>query len=317
MKAWQRAAATTEGPSELALNDIAEPSAAAGEVLLDVKAAGVCHTDIGYLNGSISSLLATSPITLGHEVAGVVAALGDGVTDFAVGDRVAVLCYPTSPGTGRDGGFQPRLAVQTDLLVRVPDEVAWDQAAASTDAGATSYHAVVTTGRALAGEKVGIIGLGGVGVLGAQAALSVGATVYAADPNEGLHAFAREIGATKVVKDISELAGEDLDLVVDFAGFGTTTAGAIEVVGEHGRVVQVGLGRIESTINTWSVVAKQVEYLGSLGGTLDDNAKVLELMAAGKMTSFTQIVGFDDIPAAIESVRAGQATKGRFVVSYD
>jgi len=312
MKAWQY----TTDHAPIVVNEVPEPAAAPGEVVLDVRAAGICHSDVGHLDGSLSSLLPFSPITLGHEIAGIVSEIGDGVTDFAAGDRVAVVCRVDGPGTGRDGGFQPRVAVQTDLLVPVPDGVPWDQAAVSTDAGATSYHAVVVRGQVRPGQHVGIIGFGGVGSLGAQAALSVGANVYVAEINDDVHALAREAGVTDIATDITAFADGNLDLIVDFAGFGTTTAAAIEAVTPNGRIVQVGLGRTEGTVNLFSLVTKEVELLGSLGGTVEDNANVLELMAAGRMKSFTTQIGFDQIGDAIEQVRRGEA-RGRLVAIYD
>jgi alcohol dehydrogenase, propanol-preferring len=312
MKAWQY----TADNAPIIVNEVAVPVAAAGEVVLDVKGAGICHTDIGHLDGSLSSLLPFRPITLGHEVAGVVSQLGEGVTEFAVGDRVAVLCTLEGPGTGRHGGFQPKIAVQAELLVRVPDSVPWDQAAVSTDAGATSYHAVVVRGNAKAGENVGIIGFGGLGALGAQAAVEVGANVYVAEIDESLHQRARESGAVDVATHISDFKDRELGLIVDFAGFGTTTAGAVEAVKPGGRVVQVGLGRTQATLNLLALVAKQVDLLGSLGGTLDDHAKVLELMGAGKIRSTTIPIRFQEVGDAIGMVERGEAS-GRFVVVYD
>ena len=311
MKAWQY----TGDNEPLALREIDEPTAGPGEVVLDVKGAGICHTDVGYLNGTISSLLSHRPITLGHEVAGIVRELGEGVTDFAVGDRVAVRSALAGPGTSLDGGFQPRLAVPTALLVSVPEGVSWDQAAVSTDAGATSYHAVVVRGAVKAGDKVGIIGFGGLGSLGVQAALGVGAQVHVAEINEGLHDYARSLGVASVSTDVNDFAGLELDVIIDFAGFGTTTVAAVELVRVSGRVVQVGLARTHGNINLLRLTSDEIELLGSLGGSNEDNSKVLELMAEGKLESRTTTVGFDDIPDAIGTLERGETLR-RLAVLY-
>src|SRR5260370_16091267 len=139
MKAWQY----LEDGAPIALNDVPEPGRGAGDVLLEVRGAVICHSDIGFLDGTISSLLARKPITLGHESAGVVIELGPEVTGFAVGDRVAIRSAVEGPGCGRDGGFQHRLAAQAGLLVRIPDGVPWAQAAVSTAAGTTASHPVI------------------------------------------------------------------------------------------------------------------------------------------------------------------------------
>ena len=166
MKAWQY----VNDKEPIALNDVPEPVVGPTDVLVDVKAAGICHSDIGFLDGTISSLLGSKPITLGHESAGVVARLGSQVSGFAIGDRVAVRSAVEGPGCGRDGGFQNRIAAQSELLVRIPAGVRWDQAAVSTDAGTTAYHAVAIRGQVQAGDKVGIIGMGGLGSLAVQMA---------------------------------------------------------------------------------------------------------------------------------------------------
>ena len=178
MKSW-RFTGTNE---PLRLEELPEPSAGPGKVVIDVKAAGICHTDVGILTDpGWMTMLGQVPVTLGHEDAGVISAVGDGVTDFKVGDRVAI-CPTTSagcPGSSFDGGFGPKIVIGTEALVRIPDEVDFVNGAAATDAGMTSYAAVVRRGGVKAGDKVGIIGLGGLGQIGARVAYLLGAEVYA------------------------------------------------------------------------------------------------------------------------------------------
>jgi propanol-preferring alcohol dehydrogenase len=314
MKAWQYVADGTP----IALNEVAEPIVGLGDVLLEVKAAGICHSDVTYLNGTISSLLAFSPITLGHEIAGIVMQVGEDVTGFAVGDRVAARGAIEGPGTSRDGGFQPRVAVQSDLLVKVPAGVPWDQAAVSTDAGMTSYHAAMVRGQAKQGDKFGIIGMGGLGSLAVQAAVGVGANVYVAESNVELHDYARELGATAVSADITDFeGGAPFDAICDFVGLGTTTADAIDLVKKFGRVVLVGLGQNFGTLNLLKLTTKEVDLLGSQGGSNEDNAKVLLMMAEGKLVCRTVHIGFDEVGDALKRLESGPSSRGRFVVIYD
>lgn len=112
-------------------------------------------------------------MTLGHEVCGVVAKLGPGVDTWHVGDRVALLSSPGGPGFGRDGGYAAQVLAPVEELVAVPDRVSDAVAALATDAGITSYRAVLTRGRVQSGTRVGIIGLGGLGLIGAQIAVGV------------------------------------------------------------------------------------------------------------------------------------------------
>lgn len=312
MKAWQYIA----NNQPIALKEVEEPVAAPGEVVLDVRAAGICHTDVSFLDGTMSDYLARSPLTLGHEIAGVVCEVGDGVDGITIGDRVAIRADPRGPGCGRDGGFQPRVAVQAEFVVAVPDAVPWDQAAVSTDAGGTAYRAVMHRGAVKANDKVGIIGFGGLGSLGAQIAQLAGASVYAAETNLGLHAAILDSGASAVSTDIRDFDRAELDVIVDFAGFGTTTAAAIEAVRPGGRVIQVGLAKRTGPVDLVTLTMKEVELFGSMGGSNDDNMRVLELMAKGKLHCRTVQIRFEEIGESISRLQRGGVV-GRFVAIYD
>lgn len=312
MKAWQYTADNVP----IILSDIPEPRPAPGEVLVDVRAAGLCHTDVGFLDGSISSQLSRSPITLGHEISGVITAVNGEVGGFQVGDRVAVVAAVAGPGTSSDGGFQPRVAVQSELLVAVPASVDWEQAAVSTDAGATSHHALISKGRARSGERVGIVGLGGLGSLAVQIAVGLDARVYVAETNTELFDYARRLGVEAVSTTIADFKDVGLDLICDFAGYGSTTADAVSTVSEHGRVVQVGLGIRHATLDMFELTLKQVELLGSVGGSIADNVEVLRLMAQGTIEARTKAIPFEDIGEGLRLLAEGRVT-GRLVAVYD
>lgn len=311
MKAWQ----FTNTHEPLALNEIPEPEPGPGEVVLDIKAAGLCHSDVGVLDdpGWLATI-PTRPVTMGHEVAGVVTALGEGVTEWKIGDRVGVC--PTgesgvAPGYGRDGGFTFKHRVHAGDLVRMPDELSFELAAMGTDAGMTSYHAVMVRGGLQAGQKVGIIGLGGLGQVGARIAVVQGAEVHVAEINEEAWPLAKEIGAVEVVKDASAWAGQGFDLVVDFAGFDTLRA-ATKALRRNGRAVLVGMGKLEFTLDTMDMILSELDVVGSNGGTPEDVAACYELFASGEVTPVHSVIGFEDIPEGIEKLRRGEV-RGRLV----
>ena len=312
MKAWQ----FTKTHEPLVLNEVPDPVAGPGQVVVDVKAAGLCHTDVGVLEdeGWMSSL-ATTPIALGHEVAGQISQVGEGVTGWSVGDRVGIC--PTvlgAPGFATNGGFGEKVLANAAALVAIPDEVSWALGAAATDAGMTSHAAVITNGQVKAGDKVGIIGYGGLGQIGARVAVLAGADVYVAEINEATWDSARAAGATGVAASISEL-GADFDVIIDYAGFGTTTAAAIEHVRLGGRVVQVGMGRLEATISTKWLILKSVTLVGSQGGTIEDVRGCYDFFATGQIDPAITEISFDEIPAGLEKLSKGEVV-GRLVAVY-
>src|ERR1700722_14499876 len=308
MKAWQFV--TENHPLEL--HDVPVPEPGQDEVVLDVKGAGICHSDVGFLDGTLSGLLPYRPITLGHEIAGIVSAVGAGVQGCGVGDRVAIPCDIPTPGTSMDGGFAEKVLTPARFVIPIPDGVPFDQAAGATDAGMTAYHSAITVGGVKAGDKVGIIGVGGLGSLAVQICVAFGAEVYAATRNEQVHEYVRELGASEVAKDMHDFADQDLDVIIDYAGFWTTTAAAIDVVRPDGRVVQVGFGRPEGTINLQRLTLERLTLVGSLAGTQEGCAAVLQLMSAGKVAARIEQISLDQIGDGLQRLERGEVT-GRLV----
>lgn len=293
------------------------------EVLIEVKAAGLCHTDVGILHDATwQARVGPLPLTLGHEVAGVVSALGADVVTradgghWAVGDRVGINpAGRTRPGLGQAGGYGPWCLAFPEDLVPMPEDLSFAHGALATDAGRAPYRAVIVRGGVGPGTRVGIIGLGGLGQTGARIAVLAGAEVYVAEVKESLWPMARELGAHAVAASITEFAEANLDVIVDFAGFGTTTAEAIETVHTFGTVVQVGMGRLTSTISTNALILKQVTLIGSRGGTVDDIAAVYEMLRTGDLAPAFTTIGFPEIPQALADLHAGHGV-GRAIALY-
>jgi propanol-preferring alcohol dehydrogenase len=311
MRAWQFVG--TGQP--LALVDIAPRRPGADEVLIEVRAAGLCHSDVSMLNEpqAIGALLFT-PIVLGHEIAGAIVEVGAAVSEWAAGDRVAVC--PTVdrsiPGYTRDGGFAELHVAPAAHLVAVPDEVSLPVAAMTTDAGMTALHALTTGGGVGPGMKVGIIGLGGLGQMGARVAVLRGASVHVAEPRREVWALAEELGASSTVANVDEWRNGAFDLIVDYAGMGTTTAAALRAVCTGGTVVLVGLGTLEVTIGAVDLVKREVRLVGSRGGTIGDIATLFELIASGDLRPAVTEIDFAQIPAGLADLAEGKVT-GRLV----
>jgi len=311
MKAWVFNGAGR--PLELA--EVPDPVAGPGEIVVDVRASGLCHSDVSALDDPNWAVNFPSlPIVLGHEASGVVSAVGEGVTSLGVGDRVGVPSgLPNANGYYRDGAYAEKTTAIATAVVRVPDGLDFVTAAAGTDAGNVAHHAVVTRGQVRSGEKVGIIGIGGVGQIGARIAVVLGCEVYAAELKEDVWPIAAGIGVVRCVKDIRELADVGLTTIIDFAGFGTTTNGALEAVADGGRVIQVGMGRLVFEFNANPLIFKQVDLKGSMGGGVEDLQAVYDLMGSGLLAPKVTTWDFARIPEGLDELRRG-TVQGRIVV---
>jgi alcohol dehydrogenase len=196
----------------LTLVDVETTPPGPGHVRIGVKACGVCGTDHGFVNGGFPNM--TWPLTLGHEIAGTIVELGDGVEGFAVGDRVAVgwfggncnRCIPCRKGQFMQcvnmqvpswhypGGYAESVTVPATALARIPEELSFAEAAPMGCAGVTTYNALRRT-RAVAGDRVAVLGIGGLGHLGVQWARAMGFETIAIARGAGKEADARELGA--------------------------------------------------------------------------------------------------------------------------
>ncbi|GGM23979.1 zinc-dependent alcohol dehydrogenase [Streptomyces fumigatiscleroticus] len=302
----------------LRLVDVPDPVPEAGWVVVDVEAAGLCHSDVHVLDGTIQPSR-RPPFTLGHEVAGTVSALGEGVEGHAVGDRVAVaiIAHPEvqahyAPGIGVDGGYAERVVAHASTLVPVPAAVSTVHAAVATDSVVTAYHAVRTEARARPGEVIAVVGLGGLGLNGVRTGVLAGATVYGVDINPDTFGAARAAGASGCFTDLSALADLRPDAVVDFAGVGSTTSDAIDVVRRRGRVVLVGLGSRTSSFSSGNLVRKSVELRGSYGADKDELRQVLDLIARGRIEPAVEEIPFAGLNEGLGRIGRGDV-RGRLV----
>lgn len=316
MKGWE----FTYTNQPLKLVEKPDPTAKPGYVVIDVKAAGLCHSDVSALEHESWLAMMTPPVILGHEYAGVIREVGEGVTGFKVGDRVGVCPLGakdgTSPGYTRDGGYATVSTAPVEQLVPVPDNVDFAKAAAATDAGMTSRHAVCVAGQIKPGMKVGIIGIGGLGQIGARVAVIKGCDVYVSSRKQSARDLAMSLGCKGAVETAQELAEIGCEVIVDFAGAGTTTAAALEAVAYGGRVVVVGMSEDFSTINTMSLILKQASIVGSCGGDVEDIRDCYEMMASGDLDPVLTKIKFEEIGAGIDMLKEGKVN-GRLVALLD
>jgi len=310
MKAWL----FTGIGKPLELIERETPSPGPGEVVIRVRASGLCASDCHIMDGTSTHLLAHVPMILGHEIAGIVEKVGEGVSGCKPGDRVVASGVPTyTPGFHTDGGYASHCRLAAHALRPLPDDVPFAQGAAATDAGQTSYGAVMNAGELQPGQRVGIVGLGGLGLTGARLALLNGAAeVYGAEPRKEVWDLARSLGVKEVVEDATGLAPFNLDLIIDFAGYGTTTAGALAAIKPHGRVVLVGASVRETTFDNGHLIQKEATLRGAQGGHPGSTEAVLAHMQSGDLEIQATTIGFDDIPEGLARLERG-GVQGRLV----
>jgi propanol-preferring alcohol dehydrogenase len=317
------------GPNQPLIEvELPSPIAKPGWVVLNVEAAGMCHSDVAIVEGPGMAWLSRYPIVLGHEIAGTVAALGEGVTGFSIGDRVAVCLRAghdeagvplgpdthlgpqggSAPGLQVDGGYAEQCMIRASRLMHIPDGVSYEIAAVTTDAVVTAFHAVRTTGAVQLGDTVAIIGLGGLGMNAVRIAHLCGANVYGFDVNETVFPAALEAGARECFSDLGILKKLAPTVILDFAGMGVTTNAAIQAAPAGARIVLVGLGVPHMTLDTSPFITKKIKLLSSFGATWDDLRIAYNLIGEGRLTPLVQEFAFEKINEALEMLRDGKAT---------
>lgn len=329
------------GDREVELREVPEPAPAAGEVLLKVKAAGVCGSDIEMWHNWIN--IPTVPVIQGHEFCGVVEEVGAGVTSFQRGDRVvsetaSSICgeceycrageYNQCPGrlgfgAGRDGAFTSYVRVPTRCLHRIPANVS-DEHAALTEPGCVAYNALTVKSEIRPGEPVLVLGPGPIGLMAVQIArirgaypiIAVGTAV-----DEGRLELARVLGAQHTVvvpeEDPCELVsrltgGKGVPLVVDAAGGEKALATAIQAVSRNGAITKIAWDHKMPAVDLNALVQKGARLQGSFSHTWRTWEAVLQLIAAGTLDVGSMIshhMKIDQFEEAFELVDQRKAVK--------
>ena len=228
------------GPSALRVDEVPSPRAAGGQIVIDVKAAGVNFPDILITQGKYQFKPAP-PFSPGAEAAGVVSSVGPGVTSLKVGDRVATtLLY---------GGYAEQVVAPEMSTVKLPDAVSFEVGAATLLTYATTYHALVDRAALQSGESLLVLGAaGGVGIAAVELGALLGARVIAAASSPAKLAFCREHGATETIdyatEDLKErvkalTSGNGVDVIYDPVG-GSLAEPALRGIAWQGRYLVVG-----------------------------------------------------------------------------
>jgi alcohol dehydrogenase, propanol-preferring len=323
------AARFVPGHKTLSLQDIPRPQPGPQDVVLKVRAAGVCHSDLHVLESEVH--ISKTPFTMGHEACGELVELGSEVKgDFKRGALYVVhgpnpcghceLCASgqdnlcASPdrayvGLGADGAYAEYLKVPARSILEVPPGVSPEHAAVATDAVLTPYHALKTLGAVRQDTRVLILGLGGLGLNAVQVARALGAKVVATDLRETSLAAALSLGAHEVYPTGAleqKLAGRTFDVIVDFVGAESTFGLAQRFARRGGTVVLVGLHSPHLPLSSYALVNLQLHVHGTFWGTRQELQEVLQLLAGGKVRPEVQTGQIKDVNHWLEELKAGR-----------
>ena len=299
------------------VKNVPTPDAGAGQVRIKVGAAGVCLSDVHLLDGTLSpGYLKGDEVTLGHEVAGTIDQIGEGVHTYQVGDRVLVIAGErneknqiTTLGFDYDGGYAEYVIAKAALIVKIPDDLPFEEAAIIPDAVSTPWAAISSTAKMQPGETAVVFGVGGLGIHAIQLLKIVGCSkVIAVDPRPESRQKALEIGADFAFDPSDEELKKHrgLNAAFDFAGVTPVRKQALSLLGEQGRLVIVGIANEPITIpNDMAFTYMRTKILGHYGSEAVHTKELVELVKQGKLSlksSVSEVLPLDQAGLALEKL---------------
>lgn len=314
----------------------------ADDVVIDIKAAGICHSDIHTIRNEWGE--AHFPLTVGHEIAGVVEAVGENVTQYKVGDRVGVGCLVSScgeceecqagfennclqgavgtynaqdvDGTITQGGYAQKVVVNERFVLRIPEALDFDVAAPLLCAGITTYSPIATWD-VKEGQKVAVLGLGGLGHMGVQIAAAKGAEVTVLSRSLKKEKEAKELGAVRTLATTEDGFFQDhrgeFDLILNTISADIDVDAYMGLLKPRGVMAVVGLPPEQQKLNFASLIMGRKVLTGSNIGGIPETQDMLDFCAEHGFGAKIEKIGVQDVDAAYERVVAGDV-KFRFVI---
>lgn len=312
------------------------------DVSIDIAYSGICHSDIHHVHNDYGKSL--YPLVPGHEIAGTVAAVGQGVTAFAVGDRVGVGCMidscreceacragmeqfclqgdvKTANAIDRDGqptlgGYSESIVVDHDFVVRIPDAIPLDRAAPLLCAGVTIYSPLRHWGAGPA-KRVGIVGFGGLGHIGVQMAHALGAHTTVLDISLDKKADGLRLGADEYFSTTEEGVFKDLarsfDLIICTVPVNIDYDTYLGLLGRDGALVLVGVPSKPVSFAPFSLIFNRRSIAGTLIGGIPETQEMLDFCGEHEIGAEVEVVDADYIDEAYKRVAAGDV-RFRFVI---
>lgn len=312
------------------------------DVLIEIKYAGICHSDIHSARGEWGPV--QYPFVPGHEIAGIIAAVGSAVTKHNIGDRVGVGCMVDSCGkcvhchdgeeqyclegmTGTygsvdrygqytQGGYSSHIVVTEEFVVKIPDNIALDAAAPLLCAGITTYSPLRHWGAA-PGKKIAVVGLGGLGHMAVKFAHAMGSEVTVLSQSlkkkeDGLKLGASAYYATSDPETFKELAGK-FDLIINTVSAQIDMNAYLSLLAVDGTLVNVGAPAEPLPVQVFSLIGKRRSFAGSSIGGIRETQEMLDFCAEHNITPEIEVISADRIDEAWERVMKSDV-KYRFVI---
>lgn len=316
------------GPLELVERDV--PSAGRGQVLVRVEACGVCHSDMFAVEGAYPGV--SFPVVPGHEIAGRIETLGAGVQGWSEGQRVGVgwfggscgHCEPCRagdliscrnaviPGVSVDGGYADYVVVEAGALASLPDDLSAVDAAPLLCAGVTTYNALRRSG-ARGGDRVAILGVGGLGHLGVQFAAKLGFETVAIARGTQKEALARKLGAHHYIDSTAENPGRALRklggarVILATVTSGEAMSAVIPGLGRRGQLIVVGAAGDPISIPAAALIGDSKSIAGHASGTSRDSEDTLAFSALTDVRPMIETAPLEEAQAAYDRMMAGDA----------
>ncbi|MBS4729803.1 alcohol dehydrogenase catalytic domain-containing protein [Mycobacterium sp. SM1] len=316
------------GPLELTDAHTASPGR--GEVRLAVAACGICGTDRAFVRGQFPNM--SWPLTPGHEIAGTITEVGDGVAEFAVGDRVAVgwfggncsYCTPCRkgdfihcanlqvPSWHYPGGYAESAVVPATALARIPDALSFADAAPMGCAGVTTYNALRRT-NAVAGDRVAVLGIGGLGHLGVQFCRAMGFETIAIARGPEKEHDAYRLGAhhyidstkTNVAQAIRQLGGAAVVLAT--AGSSSAMAQTVDGLLPRGELVALGVSADPLPVSPIQLITAGLSITGHPSGTARDVEETMNFAVLAGVRPWVERRPLAEAAAAYATMELGRA----------
>ncbi len=330
----------------LKIESIPTPSIARNQVLVKVKACGVCGSDLHLiLHGKLKAK--HYPCVPGHEASGIVESLGEDCSQFQKGDRVVIaagtscgkcahclsgkenLCDEIGVlGFNQNGAYAEFIAIEERYLHKLPESIPFAEGAILADAVSTPYHALKNQGELKPGDDVCIVGCGGLGIHAVAIAKALGANkIIAVDIDAGSLENASFYGATYLIQisgnqNLGKILKEkniEIDLLADFTGVMENIENSLRAIKRGGRIVLVGIGRKALSISMpFYLIERQISIRGSYGSDRRAIPELITLYLAGTINlkkSITSIHPLDEINDCLHDLESKKNNPIRFVIN--